>query len=312
MRIRFWGVRGSLPTPLSPAQVRSKISATLERLTPADLESPRSRERFLANLPPWIFGTVGGNTPCLEVRTDDDRIIILDAGSGIRELGNTASKERPKPSSYVLLLSHLHWDHIQGLPFFAPAYDPSVDIDFYAPIPDFEAALREQMKGPFFPVGMDAMGAKRRFHVLDSNIKLGPTTISWRRMNHPGASYAYGVTEGIKRFVYATDTELSSDDFLRSDENAAFFGGVDLLVIDSQYTLGEAIEKYSWGHSAFSLAADFASNWGIHKLVLFHHDPTYDDRKLHGILQSAHWYIDHMSIKGVEVLLATEGTEITL
>jgi phosphoribosyl 1,2-cyclic phosphodiesterase len=312
MRIRFWGVRGSLPTPLSPAQVRSKISAALERLTPADLESPQARERFLANLPPWLFGTVGGNTPCLEVRTEDEKIIVFDAGSGIRELGIAASKERPKPNSYVICFSHLHWDHVQGLPFFGPAYDPSVDIDFYAPIEGLEAALREQMKAPFFPVPLETMGAKKRFHVLDSGLQVGASTVTWRRMNHPGSSYSYAVIEGLKRFVYATDTELSSDDFVRNDENAAFFGGADLLVIDSQYTLGEAIEKYSWGHSAFSLAADFASNWGIRKLVLFHHDPTYDDRKLHGILQSAHWYIDHMSIKGVEVLLATEGTEITI
>ncbi len=312
MRIRFWGVRGSLPTPLSSAQVRSKISATLERLTPADLESPETRERFLANLPPWIFGTVGGNTPCVEVRTEENKVIILDAGSGIRELGLALAKERPRPDSFTLLFSHLHWDHIQGLPFFGPAYDPSARIDFYAPIPNFEAALREQMKAPFFPVPMDVMGAKKRFYELDSALRLEGATINWRRMNHPGSSFAYAVSEGLKRFVYATDTELSSDDFLRKDENAAFFGGADLLVLDSQYTLGEAIEKYSWGHTAFSLAADFASNWGIRKLVLFHHDPTYDDRKLHGILQSAHWYIDHMSIKGVEVMLATEGTEITL
>jgi phosphoribosyl 1,2-cyclic phosphodiesterase len=312
MRIRFWGVRGSLPTPLSPAQVRSKISATLERLTPADLENPQTRERFLANLPSWLFGTVGGNTPCVEFRADDGKIFIFDAGSGIRELGIAAAKERPKPNAYTVFFSHLHWDHIQGLPFFGPAYDPSVSIDFCAPIAGLESALRDQMQAPFFPVPLDVMGAKKHFHVLDSSRQIGASTVSWRRMNHPGASYSYAVTSGLKRFVYATDTELSSEDFLRNDENATFFGGADLLVIDSQYTLGEAIEKYSWGHSAFSLAADFASNWGIRKLVLFHHDPTYDDRKLHGILQSAHWYIDHMSIKGVEVLLAVEGTEITL
>ena len=101
------------------------------------------------------------------------------------------------------------------------------------------------------------------------------------------------------------DEDAASVAFIRS-------GGADLIVIDAQYTLGEAIEKYSWGHSAFSLAADFASNWGIRKLVLFHHDPTYDDKKLYGILQSARWYIDHMSIKGVEAMLATEGTEIRI
>jgi phosphoribosyl 1,2-cyclic phosphodiesterase len=310
MRIRFWGVRGSLPAPLSSAQVRSKISAVIERIKPSDLESPEARERFLASLPPWQFGTVGGNTPCVEVRTDAGDVLIFDAGSGIRELGLAALKEKPVPSAYSIFFSHFHWDHIQGLPFFAPAYDPRVSLDFYSPTAELEQTLREQMKQPTFPVGMDVMAAKKTFHRPDSPISVGSSVVNFRKMNHPGSSFAYSVSEGLRRFVYATDTELSPDDFLRNDENAAFFGGAEVIVIDAQYTLGEAIEKYSWGHSAFSMAVDFASTWGIRKLVLFHHDPTYDDRKLHGILQSARWYVDHMSIRGVEGRLATEGMEI--
>lgn len=312
MRVRFWGVRGSLPSPLSPAQVKSKISAVLERVTPADLENQASREKFLADLPPWLFGTVGSNTPCVEARPDDGPPLVFDAGSGIRELGISVPREQPRPAAYHLFFSHLHWDHIQGLPFFGPAYDPSVRIDFYSPIAELEAALRMQMRAPCFPVGLDVMGAKKEFHHLSGSVRIGGTTVSYKRMNHPGASYAYMVADGKRRFIYATDTELSTEDFLRNDENAAFFGGADLLVIDSQYTLGEAIEKYNWGHSAFSLAVDFASNWGIPRLVLFHHDPTYDDRKLYGILQSARWYTEHMAIKGVEVMLACEGLELTV
>ncbi|GAB1482779.1 MBL fold metallo-hydrolase [Treponema sp.] len=312
MRIRFWGVRGSLPSPLTPMQVRSKISAVLERLSPRDLESSLSKERFLADLPPWLFGTVGGNTPCVEVQAEDNQILVFDAGSGIRELGLAMAKKQPKTSQYSIFFSHLHWDHIQGLPFFSPAYDPGVHIDFYAPIAGYEAILRSQMNAPCFPVPLDVMGAVKTFHTLEDSVKVGSSTISYRGMNHPGKSYSYAVTDGLKRVVYATDTELSSDDFLRTDENASFFGGADLLVIDAQYTLGEAIEKYNWGHSAFSLATDFASTWGIRRMVLFHHDPTYDDRKLFGILQSARWYIDHMSIKGVEVRLAQEGMEIVI
>lgn len=312
MRVRFWGVRGSLPSPLSPAQVKSKISAVLERVTPADLESQASREKFLADLPPWLFGTVGSNTPCVEARTDEGPPLVFDAGSGIREMGIYVPREQPRPTAYHLFFSHLHWDHIQGLPFFGPAYDPSVSMDFYSPIAELEAALRMQMRTPCFPVSLDVMGAKKRFHQLSGSVRIGATTVSFKRMNHPGASYAYMVADGKRRFIYATDTELSTEDFLRNDENAAFFGGADLLVIDSQYTLGEAIEKYSWGHSAFSLAVDFASNWGIPRLVLFHHDPTYDDRKLYGILQSARWYTEHMAIKGVEVMLACEGVELTV
>jgi len=313
MRVRFWGVRGSLPSPLSSQQVKSKISAILERLSPADLENSASREHFLANLPPWLFGTVGSNTPCLEVRVDGlEDVLILDAGSGIRELGIAAGRERQPPRNYHLFFSHLHWDHVQGFPFFGPAYDSAVAIDFYSPLDHLEKSLRDQMSAPFFPVTLDVMGAKKRFHHLNEPVILKNTSISYKQMSHPGSSYAYLVTDGLKRFIYSTDTELSSNDFLRNDENAAFFGGADLLVIDAQYTLGEAIEKYNWGHSAFSMAVDFASNWGIRHLVLFHHDPTYDDRKLYGILQSARWYTEHMAIKGIEVSLALEGTEIVL
>lgn len=312
MKIRFWGVRGSLPAPLTPLQVKSKISAVLERLRPEDLENAQARERFLANLPPWLFGTVGGNTPCIEVSTDSGDTIVFDAGTGIRELGIASSKRRPRPTSFNVFFSHLHWDHIQGLPFFGPAYDPSVSINFHSPEPWLEETLSKQMLSPCFPVPIDAMGATKRFITLKDKIEIGTASVAWRRMNHPGGCYAYAVTEGLKRIVYATDSELVSDDFVRDDDHAAIFGGADIIIIDAQYTLGEAIEKYNWGHSAFSMAVDFASNWGIGKVVLFHHDPTYDDRKLYGIQQSARWYTDHMSIKGVEVFLAREGLELDL
>ncbi len=312
MLIRFWGVRGSLPAPLSSAQIKSKISAILERIRPEDLESAETRERFLAGLPQFLFGTVGGNTPCVEVRTDDGQEIIFDAGSGLRELGTSIIRNRENISSYHLFFSHFHWDHLQGLPFFGPAYDPSVQLNFYSPQDGLEQILRDQMRSPYFPVGLDVMSSKKRFAKLDGSVPVGKSVVSFRKMNHPGASYAYLVADGLKRVIYATDTELSPEDFVRNDENAAFFGGAEILVIDSQYTLGEAIEKYSWGHSAFSMAVDFASTWGIRKVILFHHDPTYDDKKLQGILQSARWYVEHMSIRGVEVRLAVEGMELSL
>jgi len=131
-------------------------------------------------------------------------------------------------------------------------------------------------------------------------------------MNHPGDSYAYSVNHKGKRFIYSTDTELTPGDFINNDENTFFFKDADLIVIDCQYTLGEAIEKYNWGHSAFSFAVDFAANWNIKHMVMFHHDPTYDDQKLYGILQSAKWYLDRMNLKGIEITLAYEGLEIII
>ncbi|MDR2470528.1 MAG: MBL fold metallo-hydrolase [Treponema sp.] len=313
MRVRFWGVRGSLPSPTLPSQFRSKISAILERLTAEDIKTPENRERFLAALPPWLFGTVGGNTPCVTVSCDSTaEMIIFDAGSGLREYGIRAVKEKPKREHYHVFFSHFHWDHIQGLPFFNPAYDPGVTVDFYSPMKNLETALHGQMTSPYFPVHMESMGSKKIFHQLASPVILGDLTIDFKKMNHPGDSYSYKITEGDKRFIFATDTELSANDFQKTDENTAYFLEADCIVLDSQYTLGEAIEKYNWGHSAFSLAVDFAANWGIKQLVLFHHDPTYDDRKLFNILQSARWYMERMNIKGVEISLAMEGLEINL
>jgi phosphoribosyl 1,2-cyclic phosphodiesterase len=313
MTIRFWGVRGSLPAPQLPSQIKSKISAILERLTPADIETPESRERFLAGLPPWLFGTVGGNTPCVTVQFENSgEYIVFDAGSGIRELGIAASREKPKPDQYHIFFSHFHWDHLQGLPFFNPTYDPAVRIDFYSPMHNLETVLHGQMTAPYFPIHMEAMGSKKIFHVIDKMVALTGGEVFYKKMNHPGDSYSYLVNDGKHRFIYATDTELSAADFIKNEENTAFFEHADLVVIDSQYTLGEAIEKYNWGHSAFSLGVDFAANWGIKHLVLFHHDPTYDDRKLLNILQSARWYTERMGIKGIQINLAVEGLRITL
>ena len=313
MIVRFWGVRGSLPSPLLPCQIKSKISAVIERLSPGDLENQESREKFLAGLPPWLFGTVGGNSPCVEVRFhNNEEEVIFDCGSGIRELGISLLKEKPKRKNYNIFFSHFHWDHLMGFPFFAPAYDPSVEINFYSPSTELEGALNGQMCSPYFPINMDTMASKKKYNLLSGPIGISGANISYKIMNHPGDSFSYKVDDGEHRFIYATDTELSTGDFEKNEENISFFSNIDLIVIDSQYTLGEAIEKYNWGHSAFSLAVDFAANWDIKHVVFFHHDPTYDDRKLLNILQSAKWYMERMNIKGIKLSLAMEGTEIVL
>jgi phosphoribosyl 1,2-cyclic phosphodiesterase len=316
--VRFWGVRGSLAAPSLPSQIKSKISAITERITVSDLESAESRERFLAGLPPWLFGTVGGNTPCLSVHFDredggnnEKDVLIFDAGTGIREFASVMSKAKYKPE-YHLFFSHFHWDHICGLPFFNQAYDPQASVNFYSPFDNLEEILQGQMVAPYFPVPMGTMRCHKTFTKLSGEINLGCASISFRKMSHPGDSYSYKVNDGKHTFIYTTDTELQSADFEKTKENTEYFSGADLIVIDSQYTLGEAIEKYNWGHSAFSLALDFSANWNIKHMVLFHHDPAYDDHKLFNILQSAKWYTERLNIKGIKITLAMEDTEIVL
>jgi len=313
MNIHFWGVRGSLPSPTTPARIKSKISAILQQVTPEDIVDAESRERFLAGLPPWLFGTVGGNSPCVSITFEDTaECIVFDCGSGIRELGMVQFNEKKKTPRFHIFFSHFHWDHIMGLPFFGPAYNPSNKIDFYSPVPDIEKILDGLMMPPYFPIRLDSMGAGKTFHHLEKEVQIAGRTVGFKKMNHPGGSYSYCVNENGKRVIYATDTELTSNDFIKNDENAVVFLDADLIIIDCQYTLGEAIDKYNWGHSAFNLAIDFAVNWKIKHMVMFHHDPSYDDHKLYGILQSACWYLERMNLKGIELTLAYEGLEISV
>ncbi|MDR3337322.1 MAG: MBL fold metallo-hydrolase [Treponema sp.] len=294
--------------------MKSRISAILERASPGDLAGPESRERFLAALPPWLFGIAGGNTSCVSISFEDSgEIMVFDAGSGIRELGLFMERQPQKQRKYRVFFSHFHWDHIQGLPFFNPAYDSEVSIDFYSPLEKCEAILSSQMRSPYFPVTMDSMAAKKTFHHLKGTIAFGGgVSVSYKKMNHPGASFSYLIQDGEHRIIYATDTELSAEDFIKNDENIGYFRNADVIILDAQYTLGEAIEKYNWGHTAFSMGVDFAINWGIKHLVLFHHDPAYDDKKLFEILQAGRMYTERMNHREIEITLAMEGSDIVV
>ncbi|MEO8878340.1 MAG: MBL fold metallo-hydrolase [Polyangiaceae bacterium] len=243
--IRFWGVRGSIAAP--------------------GAETAR----------------IGGNTSSVEIKCGDRRI-LLDAGTGLRRLGDSLLAEK-KPVDATLLLSHFHWDHIQGLPFFVPAYLPTTTLDIVGG--NVRSSLRDalvhQMTDPVFPVRFDELGAKIKtrdvrvgdtFEIGDARVKVG-------KGNHPGGVFAYRIEHGGKSIVYATDTEHFAcvDPDLR-----AFAHGADLLIYDAQYTPEEYSGKIGrsrvgWGHSTFVAATDLAREADVGKLVLFHHDPQRDD-----------------------------------
>ncbi|MEE9306623.1 MAG: MBL fold metallo-hydrolase [Spirochaetia bacterium] len=314
MKVKFWGVRGSIPTPLTQSQLRSRIAAAVARIRPADLESAETREAFLAKLPPYIFGSVGGNTTCLSIHAEDTPLVIIDAGSGIRELAAMVNKQKKNTREFHIFFTHFHWDHLQGLPFFSPVgYKKSNTLYFYSPKKNLEEIVRGQMVPPYFPVDMDAMAAKKCFIRLKSPAtRLGKLEIGWKSMRHPGGCVAYKMSHNGRSMIFATDAELSPEDFKRTPENSRFFENTDLLILDSQYTLGEAIEKYDWGHTSYSMAVDFAAEWNIKTLALFHHEPLYNDRKIYGILNSAEWYRARLGKKQFRVILAVEGLELEI
>lgn len=312
MNIHFWGVRGSLPTPLTSQQIHGKIFAALQRIKPEDIESEESKEKFMASLPWWITETAGGNTPCVELTLKDNTKLIFDAGSGMRVMGKFS--ESPHDNHYHLFMSHFHWDHIQGLPFFDSAYNPNIIFEVYSPFPGMKDFFARQMAAPFYPVDFSAIEKHFNFHVIEQGTKLqiGSAEISCVKMSHPGDSYTYAVEEDGHKFVYATDIELSSKDFAHTAERAAIFENADVMLVDSQYTVEEALRKVNWGHSAFCYAIDFAAAWRVKKMFMFHHEPTYDDRKLNTILESANWYANYVSGDSLKIDIAREGKEFNL
>jgi len=285
--------------------------AAVQRITVDDLKDEESRARFVSSLPSWIFGTTGGNTTCVEVKSMGNEI-VFDAGTGIRLLGK--SSNLPKNKVYNLFFTHFHWDHIQGFPFFDAAYDPQSEFNVYSPDPQAKKYLEEQMNQPYYPVPFGALTKKINFMTLipGSPINIGDTEIVCCPMSHPGTSYSYAICEKDKKFVFATDVELRSSDFESSPIMEKVFKNADCLVIDSQYTAEEAYRKQNWGHSAFCYAIDFALHWGIKNVYLFHHEPTYDDKKLNSIVQAARWYAQYIAHDDMNIQLAEEGVEIQL
>ena len=313
MKVKFWGVRGSIPTPLTTEQLRSRIAAVIQRIKVRDIKSSETREAFLSRLPLYLFGTVGGNTTCIELCTDDNNLIVVDAGSGIRDLGVNLVKTRSHQKIVHILFTHFHWDHLQGLPFFQPALKKDYTLALYSPDENFEDYLRWQMKPPYFPIEMKFLPAKLRFEVIREPVfSIGVTEITWMKMNHPGESYCYRFESGGKVIIFATDAEITDREFKKTKENKSFFEKADVIILDSQYTLEESIDKIDWGHTSYSMAVDFAAQWKIKTLVLFHHEPMYNDKKVLGILRSAQWYAKHLENQKTEVVLGVEGMELSV
>lgn len=273
MRIKFWGVRGSTPTP------------------------ERRNSRY------------GGNTPCIEIRLANGTIIVLDCGSGFRALGKHLLREfGERPIAGYVFLTHFHWDHIQGIPFFLPLYRKGNDFLFHSVLrkgQELKQAVEGQMVNPYFPVDMTAMGSTRHFYELDQHpINVKGAIIRSAPLNHPGEAVAYRVDADGASFVLATDTEPGSRFHDRALRELA--QGADILVYDAQYTPEELQgEKKGWGHSSWAEGVRIAEECHIKRLLLFHHDPDHDDAFIDGLVEKAGQDFANVSA-------ASEGTEYNL
>ena len=243
----------------------------------------------------------GGNTSCIELRAGDD-ILILDAGSGIRKLGEDLSEEfGSRPITAHIILSHTHWDHIQGLPFFVPLYAPQNRIRLLSGNGDaatLERALRNQMQPLHFPVALEQMaGLAGLGSVSSHHTYLGQFLLDKKMLNHPGgcaglrvavrdASIAYLPDhEPYRRYSPKGENSVQSE--ARRQALLRFLGGVDLLILDTQYTEAEYLKHIGWGHGCLSDSVALAVEAGVRKLLLFHHDPSHGDDEIDRMVEEA-------------------------
>ena len=315
-KVNFHGVRGSIPSPLTPDEVEEKLLRACQKVQPEDLKDENSIRDFVSSLPNEIKGTFGGNSSCVSMEVNGERL-IFDAGSGIRMLGQSLmgcefGRGQGKAN---LFFSHTHWDHILGIPFFAPFYIKGNQFTINSPLPDIRERLEGQQKPEYFPIPFSIYASDIDFMVLENKTerKIGDLTVTWKSMYHPGQCYAYRVDCGGKSVVYATDAEykkLGSGDLKPVVE---FFKDVDLLIFDSMYTFSEGLKKEDWGHSSTLVGVDLAVEANVKKIAFFHHEPTYSDFKLADIFKQTEKYLKLVAPKQeLKMLLSREGLTIDL
>lgn len=317
MYIKFWGTRGSIPAPLSSDDIKLKIQQALEGAAGLDLTDSAVIDRYINRLPGLVRGTVGGNTICIEIQSDD-HLLILDAGSGLRLLGlDMMERGFAKGNQQAdFLVTHTHWDHVQGFPFFRPAFIPGNQFTFHSPFADLRDRLSQQQNPVFFPVSIAYMNATLNFQQIDPNqtYHIGPYTIRAMRTIHPGESYIYRIEDKSSCVVYATDSEYKQVDRASTRQYIEFFKEADLLIFDAQYSLSEALDKLDWGHSTALIGAELAHRAQAKRVALFHHDPVTSDEKIWQTKEQAEVYLTHHHPNQTtcEILVAQDGLVLEL
>lgn len=320
MRTKIWGCRGSLPTALKASAVRQKLVSVLKAADGRRFADDAEIESFLdAEVDFPDRGTFGGASSCVEVDMSADEFMVCDMGSGLREFGLDSLRrvgETGRKKVYNIFLSHPHWDHIMGFPFFVPAFMPDSTIRIHGGHDTIEWVLKRQQDSPCFPVPIDFMPSTKEFYVMEPGevLDVAGYRVSLVEQYHHGTSYGYRFERDGKAVVYSTDSEHKLEEMDKEQRFVDFFDRADLVIFDTMYSLADAISvKEDWGHSSNAVAVDLCHLAKVRRLCMFHHEPVFDDRMIHDIHHETIRYEELMRLDGhvpLEVLCAYDGFEI--
>jgi len=316
VRVRFWGTRGSIPVALTSADIRDKVAEALFRAEGRRFDSVGEAHDFaVKHLDFSLTHTFGGHSPCVEIETGTEEYLVCDMGSGARPLGaHVLARQSGKPATVNVFMSHVHWDHIMGFPFFGPAYVPGTHIRIHGCHEVIEQAFRLQQAPPCFPVEFSQLAADIEFVKLTpgraheiSGVQVTPTP-----QMHSGESYGYRFEAGGKVVVYTTDSEHKLENRAQTERFVRFFHGADLVVFDAMYSLADAISvKADWGHSSNIIGVELCQMARVKHLVLFHHEPAYDDATIEGVLRETRRFEElTRGTQALQISAAYDGLEI--
>lgn len=322
MKVRFWGTRGSIPVSVTAPSIRAKLAAALAGSVGHDLSSPAKIDAYIDTLGFDISGTFGGHSSCVQVEAGDGaegaEQVILDFGSGARPLGQALLQRfgPAAPQTYHVFMSHLHWDHIMGFPFFTPVYIPGNRIIIHSCHMEVEHAFRRQQAAPSFPVGFSQLGAQIDFDVMRPGqaYQIAGYTVTAKRQLHAGDSYGWRLEREGKTLVYSTDSEHTLDSAAERDGFVEFFRAADLVIFDAMYSLADAISvKADWGHSSNIVAVELCQAAHARRLALFHHEPSYNDAQIAQVFAETLRF-EEITREGdaLEVLASWDGLEVQL
>jgi len=318
MQIRFWGTRGSLPAPLTTDAIRVKLAAALTAAQNMKLETPAAIDDFIAQLPFSVSGTFGGDSSCVEIIDSEGTHVLCDLGSGARRYGTEMLRRYgPKqPQTYHVFMSHPHWDHIMGFPFFTPAFIPGNRILIHGCHDGLEAAFRRQHGAPSFPVDFNQLPASIEFVQLQPGVSadIAGYKVTPLLQRHAGDSYGYRFEKNGKCVVYSTDSEHRTENSAETEAFAAFFRNADLVIFDAMYSLADAVSvKEDWGHSSNIIGVELCQLAGAKRLCLFHHEPVFGDVQLEDILRQTR-RLEEITRDGapLEIISAWDGLVIDL